>query len=218
MRILTPVIAMALLLRAGAPAQDTKTQEPTPTITSRTELVLVPTLVREKSGAPITGLAKADFTLLENGAEQKIAVFEEIKTSAVRQQRQALPAGEFSNYLVNEPAPRRVTLIVMDSINTQFADRSYAREHILKFLGEMAGSKEPIALLQLHRGGVRVIHDFTTDPAVLAEALRRFQLPEAPVADTEESLPDPIRMAASQTPTTWCTPSTMPWTTPPPTT
>jgi len=198
MRILTPVLAIAFLLHAGASAQDTKPPGPAPTITSRTELVLVPTLVREKSGAPISGLAKADFTLLENGAERKIAVFEEIKTSAVRQQRQALPAGEFSNYLVNEPAPRRVTLIVMDSINTQFADRSYAREHILKFLGEMAGSKEPIALLQLHRGGVRVIHDFTTDPAVLAEALRRFQLPEAPVADTEESLPDPIRMAASQ--------------------
>ncbi len=198
MRILTPVIAMALLLRAGASAQDAKPQEPNPTITSRTELVLVPTLVREKSGTSITGLAKTDFTLMENGAEQKIAVFEEIKTSAVRQQWQTLPAGEFSNYLVNEPAPRRLTLIVMDSINTQFADRSYAREHILKFLGEMAGSKEPIALLQLHRGGVRVIHDFTTDPAVLAEALRRFQLPEAPVADTEASLPDPAAIAASQ--------------------
>jgi len=192
MRILTPVLAIAFLLHAGASAQDTKPPGPAPTITSRTELVLVPTLVREKSGAPISGLAKADFTLLENGAERKIAVFEEIKTSAVRQQRQALPAGEFSNYLVNEPAPRRVTLIVMDSINTQFADRSYAREHILKFLGEMAGSNEPIALLQLHRGGVRVIHDFTTDPAVLAKALRRSRPgAEAPVAATESSLPDP---------------------------
>jgi len=189
MRILTPVIAMAFLLHAGASAQETRPPEPAPTITARTELVLVPTLVREKSGAPITGLAKTDFTLLENGAERKIAVFEEIKTTAVRQRRQALPAGEFSNYLVNEPAPGRVTIIVMDSINTQFSDRSYARDQILKFLGEMAGSNEPIALLQLQRGGVRMIHDFTTDPAVLAKALRRSRPgPEGPVADTEESL------------------------------
>ncbi|MFI5089872.1 MAG: VWA domain-containing protein [Terriglobales bacterium] len=199
MRIFTPVIAMAFLLHAGALAQDTKPPEPAPTITSRTELVLVPTLVREKSGAPISGLAKTDFTLLENGAERKIAVFEEIKTTALRQRRQALPAGEFSNYLVNEPAPWRVTLIVMDSINTQFSDRAYARDQILKFLGEMAGSNEPIALLQLHRGGVRVIHDFTTDPAVLAKALRRSRPgAAAPVADPEESLPDPTVMAESQ--------------------
>jgi len=199
MRIFTPVIAMAFLLHAGASAQDSRSPEPAPTITSRTELVLVPTLVREKSGAPISGLARTDFTLLESGAERKIAVFEEIKTTAVRQQRQALPAGEFSNYLVNEPAPGRVTIIVMDSINTRFADRSYARDQILKFLGEMAGSNEPIALLQLHRGGVRVIHDFTTDPAVLAKALRRSRPgAEAPVADSEESLPGPTVMAESQ--------------------
>jgi VWFA-related protein len=199
MRILTPVIAMAFLLRAGAPAQDTRPPEPAPTITSRAELVLVPTLVREKSGAPITGLAKTDFTLLENGAERKIAVFEEIKTTAVRQRRQALPAGEFSNYLVNEPAPGRVTIIVMDSINTQFSDRAYARNQILKFLGGMAGSNEAIALLQLHRGGVRVIHDFTTDPAVLAKALRRFKPgAEAPVADSEEDSSDPFVSAEAE--------------------
>ena len=180
-------MTLSLLLLTPALAEDTKPPERMPTLVSRSELVLVPTLVRDKSGAPVAGLSKGDFTLLENGREQKIAVFEQIKTAAVRPSRPRLPAGEFSNYLVDQPAPRRVTLIVMDSINTQFADRSYARDQILKFLGEMAGSNEPIALLQLQRGGVRVIHDFTTDPAVLAKALRRLQPgPEAPVADTEE--------------------------------
>ncbi len=199
MRILTPVIAIAFLLHAGTSAQETRPPAQTSTLTSRTELVLVPTLVREKSGVPVTGLAKTDFTLLENGAERKIAVFEEIKTTAVRQRRQALPAGEFSNYLVDEPAPRRVTVIVMDSINTQFSDRAYARDHILKFLGEMAGSNEPVALLQLQRGGVRVIHDFTTDPAVLAKALRRFRPgAEAPVAESEEDSSDPLVSAEAQ--------------------
>ncbi len=41
----------------------------------------------------------------------------------------------------------------MDSINTQFSDRSYAREQILKFLGEMAGSHEPIALYNCNAAG-----------------------------------------------------------------
>ena len=55
--------------------------------TSRTALVLVPTLVTDKSGNHIRGLKKEDFTVLENGAEQKVATFEEISmensTSAV---------------------------------------------------------------------------------------------------------------------------------------
>jgi len=161
--------------------------------------VLVPTLVREKSGAPITGLAKADFTLLENGAERTIAVFEEIRTTDTGQRYRALPAGEFSNYLVNQPVPGRLTIIVVDSINTKFSNRSYAREQILKFLGELGNGHEPLALLQLTRGGALVIHDFTTDPAVLAKALRRLQSGgQAPVADTAESLPDPTASALPQ--------------------
>ncbi len=44
-----------------------------------------------------------------------------------------------------------------------------------------------------------MIHDFTTDPAVLAQVLRRFRGgAEAPVADTQESLPDPTVLAESQ--------------------
>jgi len=182
-----PAITIALLLFAAAEAQETKPPEAAPTMTARAELVMVPTLVRQKSGAPMTGLSQSDFTLLENGVERKIGVFEEVKTTSVRQQRQTLPAGEFSNYLVRERAPGRVTIIVMDAINTQFSDRSYAQDQIVKFLGELAGSDEPIALLQLTRNGVRVIHDFTTDPSVLAKALRHLKpTAETPVADSAE--------------------------------
>lgn len=198
MRTLALVIGFVFLLCSGAPAQDTKPPEPAPTFSSHTELVLVPALVREKSGASISGLAQSDFTLLENGAEQKIAVFEEIKTAAARFAWPPLSAAEFSNYSGSQPATRRLTIIMMDSINTEFADRAYAHEQILKFLGEMAGSHEPIALLQLHRGGVRVIHDFTTDPALLAKALRRFRTGEAPVAETESSLQDPAAVTGTQ--------------------
>jgi hypothetical protein len=52
--------------------------------TSRTALVLVPTLVTDKSGNHILGLKKEDFTVLENGAEQKVATFEEITSDAHR--------------------------------------------------------------------------------------------------------------------------------------
>src|SRR6202166_5390741 len=50
------------------------------TFTARTELVLITTLVTDKSGNHITGLKKEDFRVLENGAEQKIATFEDRKS------------------------------------------------------------------------------------------------------------------------------------------
>lgn len=198
MRNLTLAIAFVSLMYAAAHGQESKPPESAPTFTARTGLVLVPTLVREKSGASVGGLAKGDFTVLENGVERTIAFFEEVRTTPQRQQRGPVARGEFSNYLVNEAAPRRLTVIVMDSINTKFSDRDYAKQQILKFLGEMAGSHEPIALLQLQRGGVRIIHDFTTDPDVLARVLRRSRTAEGPVADTQETLPDPTLLAESQ--------------------
>jgi hypothetical protein len=51
------------------------------------KLVLVPTLVTDKSGNHISGLKQEDFTVLENGAEQKIATFEEITSDPHRLSR-----------------------------------------------------------------------------------------------------------------------------------
>jgi hypothetical protein len=55
--------------------------------TARAELVLIPTLVTDKSGNHITGLKQEDFTVLENGGEQKIATFEEISSDPQRLSR-----------------------------------------------------------------------------------------------------------------------------------
>ena len=53
-------------------AQDVPT-----TITTRSTLVLVPALVRTKSGAMVYTLQAADFTLTDNGVEQKLALEED---------------------------------------------------------------------------------------------------------------------------------------------
>src|SRR5271169_6083949 len=73
--------------------------------TSRTELVMIPTLVTDKSGTHINGLKKEDFTVLENGAVQKIATFEEITSDAHRLSRPQKP-NEFSNSVGGGPSTR----------------------------------------------------------------------------------------------------------------
>ncbi len=155
--------------------------------TARTELVLIATLVTDKSGNHINGLKKEDFTVLENGAEQKIATFEEITSDAHRLSRPRNP-NEFSNSLAGGPSARRITLIVLDLINTPFVDQVYARKDLLKYLTQSVDQREPTALYTLTRSGIHVIHDFTTDPRVLVAALHRVKGDASQIVDRPEDV------------------------------
>jgi len=155
--------------------------------TARAELVLIPTLVTDKSGNHVTGLKREDFTVLENGAEQKIASFEEITSDAHRLSRPQNPS-EFSNSLAGGPSNRRVTLLVLDLLNTRFADQAYARQDLLKYLTQSVDQREPTALYTLTRTGIQVIHDFTTDPRILLAALHKVKGDAFEMVDSEEEV------------------------------
>ena len=156
-----------ILLRAIPKEKD---DVPDVKFTLRTELVLIPTVVTDKSGNHVTGLKKEDFTVLENGAEQKITTFEEVSSTSNRFSRRDV-ANEFSNSVAADASSRRITLVVLDFINTRFADQATAREELLKYLTQSVDEREPTALYTLNRTGIHVIHDFTTDPRILVAAL-----------------------------------------------
>jgi VWFA-related protein len=63
--------ARAPLTRAQTPATSTT---PTPTLSTSTTLVVVPALVRDKSGQLIFTLKAADFTLTDDGVPQKLTL------------------------------------------------------------------------------------------------------------------------------------------------
>jgi VWFA-related protein len=163
------VVAFTSLILLRAIPKD-KDDVPDVKFTLRTELVLIPTVVTDKSGNHITGLKKEDFTVLENGAEQKITTFEEVSSKPNRFSRPDVP-NEFSNSVAADPSSRRITLIMLDLINTRFADQATAREELLKYLTQSVDVREPTALYTLDRTGIHVIHDFTTDPRILVAAL-----------------------------------------------
>ncbi len=155
--------------------------------TARTELVLIPALVTDKSGNHIGGLKKEDFTVLENGAEQKVATFEEITSDPHRASRPRNP-NEFSNSLAGGPSARRITLIVLDLINTPFVDQAFARKDLLKYLTQSLDQREPTALYTLTRSGIHVVHDFTTDPRVLVAALHKVKGDTSQIVDSPENV------------------------------
>jgi VWFA-related protein len=161
-----------------------KESNPAVKFNARAELVLVPTLVTDKSGNHIKGLTKEDFTVLENGAEQKIATFEEVTSDASRLSRPKNP-NEFTNSLAGGASNARITLIVLDLINTPFIAQINARKELLNYLTPTVDQREPTGLYTLTRTGIQVIHDFTTDPRILVAALHKvkgdtFQMVDSP--------------------------------------
>jgi len=145
------------------------------------QMVLVPAVVTDKSGHHITGLTKDDFLLLEDGKEQRIASFEEIHAGSAPVVRSPAPANQFSNVAVGDESPRHFTVIALDTVNTPFLDQTRAREALVKYLAETLSEGQPVMLCTIGRGGIKVIHDFTTDPAVLRAALQKVhaELPPA---------------------------------------
>jgi len=176
------------------PLQAQTTQTNVAKFTSSTELVLIPTVVNDKSGVHISGLQKEEFALKQDGKSHPIAVFEEIKTDSARVRRSAGEHGTFSNFEPGSSNHRggdyhRLNIIVLDFVNTPFPDQVNARISLLKFLSEVAESGEPMCLLALTRGGLTLIHDFTEDPKLLAEGLRKAGSNNAPLI--HESTVDP---------------------------
>src|SRR5580693_8053468 len=151
------------------------------------KLVLVPTLVTDKSGNHISGLKQEDFTVLENGAQQKIATFEEITSDPHRLSRPR-NSNEFNNALAGGTSARRVTLIVLDLINTPFLDQANARKELLKYPTQSVNEREPTGLYTLTRGGVQVVHDFTSDPRILVAALHVVQGDSYQMVDSDEEV------------------------------
>ena len=61
-------------------------------------------------------------------------------------------------------------MILLDAVNTAYADQGYARRQMLSFIQQPLKPGQRVAVFTL-----RVLQDFTSDPQVLAEALQRYK-------------------------------------------
>jgi VWFA-related protein len=184
------VVALALglfLVMSTEGAQNPS--EPTSTLSSRTELVSVPVIVTDNSGAHIRGLKKEDFSVLEEGVEQPVAVFEEVHAQKTAQPPAVVPTDQFSNLHADDPANRQLTIVVIDMLNTPVSDQVHAKDQIVKYLTEPGTAGQPVSILALNRTGVKLIHHFTRDRKELTAALNSVQRSQQPVTeDPSEAL------------------------------
>src|SRR5437660_5122755 len=161
---------LAMVLVGVASGQSNAAQKPQagelPTFQTKAELVLVPVVVTDKKGEHVHGLNKEDFAILEDDRSKEFKVFEAVHTEP-RVMQLASAHDVYTNTVKPEVTQARVTIIVLDTLNTAFLDQNRAKVEILKFLSNLEPG-EPVALLNLSKSGLHVIHDFTADPKILA--------------------------------------------------
>jgi VWFA-related protein len=161
-------------VRAQAPTPAAPPSPSTVTLRTTTRLVQINVIVHNKKGDPVEGLAKEDFTILDQGKEQQIAAFSAISaaprgTASIS----PLPPNVFSNRGGSGAAnPGSVTVILFDALNTAIQDQFYARQQVLKFLRQLR-PEDHVAIYVLTTK-ILVLNEFTQDATSLLQAIQKF--------------------------------------------
>jgi VWFA-related protein len=158
---------------------------------ARTDLVLVPVVVRGKHGDHIAGLTKDAFHLEENGKEQTVSLFEELQAAAVDTPPTAVLDRGYSNLPFDDTHQLRLTIMVLDLLNTTPVQRTDARDLLIKFLSNGLAHNQPVSLLCITSKDLLLVHPFTSDTSLLIAALKNLSLGAARIM--------PLRDAAEKT-------------------
>ena len=146
-----------------------------PTFTTRSNLVLVRVVVRDKKGQVNGTLQKEDFRLFDKGKPQVISKFS-MEKSAGRKADAAPASPTAPAEKANEPppsvAPDRFIAYVFDDLHLSFEDLSQARTAAEQHLADSLGTTGRAAIYTTS-GHSSV--DFTNDIAKLKDAMLRIQ-------------------------------------------
>ncbi len=197
-----PRIPLALLLCTGGYVAGQTTQSPatTPapaatqeitqhdapaTFTSRSNLVQVPVVVRDKQGHPIGNLTKDDFFLFDKGKPQFIAKFlvekagqpyiQAVGATAVKAEASgAVPSIEpFANENPpGPPVPERFIAFLFDDIHLKTQDLALLRQATFQYIDNSLDPVTRVAIVTTSGMGVL---DFTDDIAKIHATLNSLQ-------------------------------------------
>lgn len=135
-------------------------------------MVQVDVVVHDKAGNPVRDLRKEDFSIFERGKPQQIAVFSIQTGGGVPAAPEPLPPHVFTNVTITRAGtPTNATAILIDSLNTSWADQHRAREALVSFLSQIE-PEDRIAIYVLSPHGLTLLHDYTTDATALVARLK----------------------------------------------
>jgi VWFA-related protein len=172
----------------AAPAQDAQKKQPgdqpapvyesASVLKAITRLVVVDAVVTDKHGNAVTDLQRGDFTVSEDGSEQQIRVFtfehpaEQPSAAVLASAAVNLPANVFTNIPRYNPKSA-LNVVLLDGLNTTLPHQAYMRQQMLHYL-EKTPPGQPVAIYALS-SRLTLLQDFTSDPEVLKEAMKKLK-------------------------------------------
>ncbi len=148
--------------------------------TSKTQLVLVPAVVTGDHGQHVGGLGRDAFKIEEGKKPREATIFEEMKTIAPAEKARAATLAGRSNFTDSDVGNWRLTVVVLDMLNTGYLYLPGGKQHLVDFLSKVLSTSlqrgEPTAMFGLGTSGLKLLHPFSSDTAVLVEALRHVQM------------------------------------------
>ena len=152
------------------------------TLRTNTRLVVVDLVATDNKGQPVLDLKASDFTLFEDGKQQKISGFnfEHAGGSLTHTAQIQLPPSVVTNAPTFQS--NSLNVILFDAANGDFTEQVYARDQLLKFLNG-APLDRPVAIYAM-QSQLKLLHDFTTDNKSLSAAVAKYR-PAAKLNNSE---------------------------------
>src|SRR5262249_54435742 len=126
----------------------------------------------------VPDLEASDFTVREDGVEQKITAFSFQRPDQAEAATAAplpavvLPPNVFRNVPHFRPN-RALNVILLDGLNTTLLNQAYVRWAMIRFLDKLPQG-QPVAIYALGRK-LRLLQDFTTDLSELKKVVQTYE-------------------------------------------
>jgi VWFA-related protein len=199
MRIPSRLLSVSALLALSAASQ----QQPGQPVkfTAESNLVVVDVTVKDKAGNPVEGLKQEDFTILEDGKPQKIAVFEFQKLTMEPEpppppvtlaDQLELPKTPKTVITAETPGQvqyhnKRLLVFFFDFSSMGIPEQLRAQQAALEYLDKRITKDDVVAIL-LYTSMLLVKTDFTADRDLLTDIVKGLPIGEmselAGLADT----------------------------------
>jgi VWFA-related protein len=182
MFLLTMAVAFAFAQQTAAGSAEVQAQAqpsaptaPAMVLKVRTRLVIVDVVALDHKGAPVKDLTAEDFTVLEEGKEQKVRIFTfqhpaELAAGEPVMAQASLPPNRITN-MPRFKTNSTLSVLLLDGINVTSINQKYTRDQMLKFLEKLPAG-QPLAVYALG-GKLRMLQDFTADPTLLRDAVKK---------------------------------------------
>ena len=218
MRSLTATFLVWLMAASAQQAPQTGQNAPSATrgtarFGATTQLVVEDVIVKSKDGKPVEGLKPSDFTITEDGKQQKITVFE-FQTLENEIAPPPPPAPKPSVEIAATPVPavkavtsiqiapekpgdlkyrdRRLMVLFFDLTSMPIQDQIRAQNAALKFLRTQMTRSDLMAMMTFS-SDVKVVEDFTDDRDRLEKDIKNLIIGEGQgfeAQDTDDSTAD----------------------------